>query len=120
MGVRKGRKILSRENNVSAEEEIASLEEALTRLERSVLDKQRKIKAGSDEQMDYIEQLEKENRQLNRQVEKLNQDCLTLKKGYKAQENKTRKLEKLNDSVGKELTATIMDLDRIIAQESVH
>jgi len=105
---------------MNAEEEIAFLEEALARLERKILDKQRHYKALSNEKMDYVEQLEKENRQLSRQVEKLQEDCLTLKKGYKAQENKTKKLEKLGDSVEKELTSAIMDLDRMIAQENIH
>ncbi|MBL4800999.1 MAG: hypothetical protein JKY45_03835 [Emcibacter sp.] len=105
---------------MNADQAEAALEEALTRLERAVLNNETQEQAGMSEQALYIEQLEAKNQQLSRDQEKMKKHCIALKNSYEALEVKCRRLENANDSAEKELTATLKDLDQIIAQKSLH
>ena len=116
----------SRNNMVDQIEEMnmeqadAALEEALTRLERAVLNSEKQEQVSTSEQAIYIEQLEAKNIQLSRDQEEMKRHCIALKKSYEALEAKCKRLENANDSAEKELTATLHDLDQIIAQKSLH
>ncbi len=101
----------------SAEQTEAAVEEALTRLERAVLNRNLK---GAGEQAVYIEQLETENKQMTRDLAEMKKHCIALKNGYELLEKKCARLENANDSAEKELTATLHDLDQLIAQKSLH
>lgn len=96
------------------------MDEALTRLERAMLDNVGQEKASTGEQASYIEALETRNKQLARDNEEMKKHCIALKDGYEALEEKCRQLEQVNDSAEKELTATLHDLDQIIARNSLH
>ncbi len=103
-----------------AEQTEAAVEEALTRLERAVLDRNLKGTASSGEQAVYIEQLETENKQMTRDLAEMKKHCIALKNGYEMLEKKYARLENANDSAEKELAATLHDLDQLIAQKSLH
>ncbi len=98
----------------------AAIEEALTRLERAVLRSESREQTSVSEQAHYIEQLEIRNKKLARENEEMKKHCATLKDGYMALEQKCQRLEAVNDSAEKELTATLRDLDHLIAQKSLH
>lgn len=105
---------------MNAEQAGAAVDEALTRLERAVLSRDRQGQASSDEQAVYIERLETENRQLARDFAEMKKNCIALKNGYEVLEEKCKRLKNANDSADKELVATLHDLDQIIAQKSLH
>ncbi|MBL4895138.1 MAG: hypothetical protein JKY59_09800 [Emcibacter sp.] len=105
---------------MNMEQADAALEEALTRLERAVLNSEKQEQVSTSEQAIYIEQLEAKNIQLSRDQEEMKRHCIALKKSYEALEAKCKRLENANDSAEKELTATLHDLDQIIAQKSLH
>lgn len=104
---------------MSADEAEATIEEALTRLERAILNSE-KGHASSGEQAVYIEQLEAENKKMTREHDEMKKHCIGLKNGYEALEEKYRRLENANESAEKELTGTLHDLDQIIARKSLH
>lgn len=104
----------------SATEVDAAIEEALMRLERAVLRSESRDETSVSEQALYIEQLEIRNKKLARENEEMKKHCATLKDGYMVLEEKCRRLEAVNDSAEKELTATLRDLDQLIAQKSLH
>jgi len=108
------------EKSLNAQQADAAIEEALTRLERAVLNSETQGQANTSEQAIYIEQLETKNKQLARDHDEMKKHCIALKNGYEALEEKCRRLEIANDSAEKELSATLRDLDQIIAQKSLH
>jgi len=108
------------EKKMSAGQAHDAVEEALTRLERAVLDHERQGMTSSSEQGAYIEQLETENKKMSRDLAEMKKHCLALKGGYEILENKYMRLEDINDSAEKELAATLHDLDQLIAQKSLH
>lgn len=110
----KSKKIL----NVGKMEE--AVNEALIRLERAVLSHESRGQVSSGEQAVYIERLETENKQMARDFSEMKKSCIALKNGYELLEEKYAKLENANDSAGKELVATLHDLDQIIARKSLH
>ncbi len=105
---------------MSAEQASAAMEEALTRLERAVLSREKQGQASSGEQAVYIERLETENKQMARDLSEMKKNCIALKNGYELLEEKCSKLANANDSADKELVATLHDLDQIIARKSLH
>ncbi len=105
---------------MSAEQAEAAIEEALTRLERAILNSETQGHESTSEQATYIEQLEIENKQMAREHDEMKKHCIGLKNGYEALEEKCRRLENANESAEKELTNTLHDLDQIIAQKSLH
>jgi len=119
-GNRKNVTMSNVKKTMTVEEANAAIEEALTRLERAVLDRGQRRGAGSGEQGVYIEQLETENRQMARDMDEMKKHCIALKKGYEALEEKCARLANANDSAERELAATLRDLDKLIAQKSLH
>jgi len=105
---------------MSAEQAQAAMEEALTRLERAVLSHKPQDITSAGEQAIYIERLENENKQMNRDLSEMKKHCVALKNGYEILEKKCRRLEDANDSAEKELATTLQDLDQLIAQKSLH
>lgn len=105
---------------MSAEQAGAAMDEALTRLERAVLSRERQGQASSGEQAVYIERLEVENKQMARDLAEMKKNCIALKNGYEVLEEKYARLENANDLAEKELVATLHDLDQIIARKSLH
>lgn len=103
----------TKSKRLSAEKTVMALEEVLTRLERAILDKQAKFKTGSGEQADFINQLEKENRALSRELDvaRINVEKL---------EDRLERLEKVGESAQSEIGAMINHLDTIISQQSSH
>ncbi|PCI32030.1 MAG: hypothetical protein COB54_08260 [Alphaproteobacteria bacterium] len=109
-----------RKDIMSAEQAGSAVDEALTRLERAVFSRKNQGQASSSEQAVYIEQLEIENKKLARELTQMKKNCIALKNGYEAMEEKCTRLEKANDSAEKELVSTLHDLDQIIARKSLH
>ena len=105
---------------MSADKANAAIEEALTRLERTLLSRKSGGKASNGEQAVYIEQLETKNKQMARDLEDITKHCIALKSSQTALEKKCQLLENINDSAEKELAATMQDLDQLIAQKSLH
>lgn len=105
---------------MTPDEANAAVDEVLTRLERAVLDRERKSGAGISEQVLYIEQLEAANKKQSRDLEEMKKHCIALKNGYEILEGKCKRLENANDSAERELAATLRDLDQLIAQKSLH
>lgn len=102
----------AREQRLSADKTVMALEEVLTRLERAILSKQDKFKSGSSEQADFINQLEKENRALSRELEVARDNVEKL-------EDRLERLEKAGDSAEKEIGMMVRHLDGLIAEQSV-
>ena len=100
-----------REQRLSADKTVMALEEVLARLERAILSKQAKFKSGSSEQADFINQLEKENRALSRELEVARNNVEKL-------EDRLEKLEKAGDSAEKEIGMMVRHLDGLIAEQS--
>jgi len=100
-----------REQRLSADKTVMALEEVLARLERAILSKQAKFKSGSSEQADFINQLEKENRALSRELEVARNNVEKL-------EDRLEKLEKAGDSVEKEIGMMVRHLDGLIAEQN--
>lgn len=100
-----------REQRLSADKTVKALEEVLTRLERAILSKQAKNKSGSSEQADFINQLEKENRALSRELEVARNNVEKL-------EDRLESLEKAGDSAEKEIGMMVRHLDGLIAEQS--
>jgi len=98
----------------------ATMDEALTRLERAVLDRQAQDAAPPGEQADYISRLESENRQMARDVADMKKHCLALKGSYEILVEKYQLLESINESAEKDLAATLQDIDQLIARQSLH
>ncbi len=101
-----------KEQRLSADKTIMALEEVLARLERAILSKQTKFKTGSGEQADFINQLEKENRALSRELEVARDNVEKL-------EDRLEKLENVGDSTEKEISLMVRQLDSLIAQQNV-
>lgn len=100
-----------REQRLSADKTVMALEEVLARLERAILSKQAKFKSGSSEQADFINQLEKENRALSRELEVARNNVEKL-------EDRLEKLEKAGDSAEKEIGMMVRHLDGLIAEQN--
>jgi len=98
----------------------ATMDEALTRLERAVLGRQAPDAPPSGEQAGYIAQLESENRQMARDVADMKKHCLALKGSYEILAEKYQRLESINESAEKNLAATLQDIDQLIARQSLH
>ncbi|PCJ31584.1 MAG: hypothetical protein COA93_10775 [Alphaproteobacteria bacterium] len=105
---------------MSAEQARAAMEEALTRLERTLLSRAAQGVTTSGEQAVYIERLESENKQMSRDLAEMKKHCVALKNGYESLEKKCQNLADANDSAEKELAITLRDLDQLIAQKSLH
>jgi predicted RNase H-like nuclease (RuvC/YqgF family) len=98
---------------LAAEKTIMALDEVLTRLERAILEKQAKFKAGSSEQADFINQLEKENRALSRELDVARNNVEKL-------EDRLESFEKAGDSATKEIGLMVKQLDTLISQQTSH
>jgi len=98
----------------------ATMDEALTRLERAILGRQVRDAVPSGEQADYIARLESENRQMARDVADMKKHCLALKASYELLAEKYQRLEDINQSAEKDLAATLQDIDQLIARQSLH
>lgn len=98
----------------------ATMDEALTRLERAVLDRQKRDAAPSGEQAGYIAQLESENRQMARDVADMKKHCIALKTSYEILAEKCQRLEDINQVAEKDLASTLQDIDQLIARQSLH
>ena len=101
-----------KEQRLSAEKTVMALEEVLTRLERAILSKQTKFKTGSGEQADFINQLEKENRALSRELEVARDNVEKL-------EERVEKLENAGDSAQKDIGLMVRQLDSLISQQNI-
>ena len=100
-----------KEKRLSADKTVMALEEVLARLERAILSKQAKFKSGSSEQADFINQLEKENRALSRELEVARDNVEKL-------EERLERLEDAGDSAEKEISLMVKQLDSLIADQS--
>jgi predicted nuclease with TOPRIM domain len=105
-----GVKMVGKEDRLSAESTIKALEEVLARLERAILAKQAKFKTGSSEQADFINQLEKENRALSRELEVARDNVEKL-------EERLEKLEKAGASAEKDIGMMVRQLDMLISDQ---
>ncbi|MCP5381295.1 MAG: hypothetical protein H6912_02915 [Kordiimonadaceae bacterium] len=103
--------MVEKEKRLSADKTVMALEEVLARLERAILSKQAKFKSGSSEQADFINQLEKENRALSRELEVARDNVEKL-------EERLEKLEKAGDSAQQEIGIMIRQLDSLIAEQN--
>ena len=101
-----------KEQRLPAEKTVMALEEVLTRLERAILSKQTKFKTGSGEQADFINQLEKENRALSRELEVARDNVEKL-------EERVEKLENAGDSAQKDIGLMVRQLDSLISQQNI-
>ena len=101
-----------KEQRLSAEKTVMALEEVLTRLERAILSKQTKFKTGSGEQADFINQLEKENRALSRELEVARDNVEKL-------EERLEMLENAGDSAQKDIGQMVRQLDILISQQNI-
>jgi len=106
-----GVKMVEKEKRLSADKTVMALEEVLARLERAILSKQARFKSGSSEQADFINQLEKENRALSRELEVARDNVEKL-------EERLERLEKAGDSVQQEIGIMIRQLDSLIAEQN--
>lgn len=98
----------------------ATMEAALTRLERTVFDHKRQDLAASHERTGYMEQLEEKNRQMTRDMTEMKKHCIALKASYDSLAEKYQRLENINISAERDLAATLQDLDHLIAQKTLH
>lgn len=98
---------------LSADKTVMALDEVLARLERAILSKQAKFKSGSSEQADFINQLEKENRALSRELEVARDNVEKL-------EERLEKIENAGESAEKEIGMMVKQLDNLISQQSTH
>ena len=73
---------------------------------------QAKNKSGSSEQADFINQLEKENRALSRELEVARDNVEKL-------EERLERVEEAGDSAEKEIGLMIRQLDSLIAEQNV-
>ena len=105
---------------MTAEEMTAHAEELLTRLERALLSREGQEKASVSEQILYIQQLEEKNKQLTRDQDEMKKHCIALKSSYEALEKKYASLENITAAAEKNISDTLSDLDKIIAQKSLH
>ena len=103
--------MVEKEKRLSADKTVMALEEVLARLERAILSKQAKFKSGSSEQADFINQLEKENRALSRELEVARDNVEKL-------EERLEKLERAGDSAQQEIGHMIRQLDSLIAEQN--
>ncbi|MEZ5758006.1 MAG: hypothetical protein R3D86_07280 [Emcibacteraceae bacterium] len=103
--------MVEKEKRLSADKTVMALEEVLARLERAILSKQAKFKSGSSEQADFINQLEKENRALSRELEVARDNVEKL-------EERLERLEKAGDSAQQEIGIMIRQLDSLIAEQN--
>ena len=103
--------MVEKEKRLSADKTVMALEEVLARLERAILSKQARFKSGSSEQADFINQLEKENRALSRELEVARDNVEKL-------EERLERLEKAGDSVQQEIGIMIRQLDSLIAEQN--
>ncbi len=108
-----GKVMPPKSNRISADKTIMALDEVLTRLERAVLSKQTKNKAGSSEQADFIHQLEKENRALSRELDVARNNVEKL-------EERLEKLEKAGESAENEIGTMIDQLNALISEQKIH
>ena len=99
--------MVDNEDRLSADKTIMALEEVLARLERAILAKQAKFKSGSSEQADFINQLEKENRALSRELEVARDNVEKL-------EERLEKLENASSSAEKDIGVMVRQLDMLI------
>jgi len=106
-----GVKMVEKEKRLSADKTVMALEEVLARLERAILSKQARFKSGSSEQADFINQLEKENRALSRELEVARDNVEKL-------EERLERLEKAGDSAQQEIGIMIRQLDSLIAEQN--
>lgn len=106
--------------NISADKANDALEEALTRLERALLNRENKGQMDVGEQAVYIEQLETDNKKKFRDLETLTKKYADLKDRNAVLEKKCQLLEKTNDSAEKELAIMLKDLDLLISQKNLH
>lgn len=104
--------MVEKEKRLSADKTVMALEEVLARLERAILSKQAKNKSGSSEQADFINQLEKENRALSRELEVARNNVEKL-------EERLETVEEAGDSAEKEIGLMIRQLDSLIAEQNV-
>ncbi|MBT5072612.1 MAG: hypothetical protein HOJ34_13360 [Kordiimonadaceae bacterium] len=98
---------------LSADKTVMALDEVLARLERAILSKQAKFKSGSSEQADFINQLEKENRALSRELEVARDNIEKL-------EDRLETIENAGESAEKEIGVMIKQLDNLISQQNTH
>ncbi|HPF46199.1 MAG: hypothetical protein KDF58_10335 [Alphaproteobacteria bacterium] len=103
--------MVEKEKRLSADKTVMALEEVLARLERAILSKQARFKSGSSEQADFINQLEKENRALSRELEVARDNVEKL-------EERLERLEKAGDSAQQEIGIMIRQLDSLIAEQN--
>mgnify|MGYP000058900443 CR=1 FL=1 len=103
--------MVEKEQRLSADKTIMALEEVLARLERAILSKQAKFKSGSSEQADFINQLEKENRALSRELEVARDNVEKL-------EERLEKLEQVGESTENEIGLMVKQLDSLIAEQN--
>jgi len=101
---------------ISAEQAYAEAEEALTRLERALLS--RKQPAGESDIK--TAQLEMKNQQMSRDLEEMKKHCIALTTGYDMLKEKNRQLENAHEAAADDLSTTLRDLDKLIAQNSLH
>jgi predicted nuclease with TOPRIM domain len=101
------------EKRLSAGKTVMALEEVLGRLDKAIASKSAKSQAGSSEQADFINQLEKENRALSRELDVARANVEKL-------EERIEVLEKAGDSAEKEIGVMIKQLDGIISAQSTH
>lgn len=104
--------MVGNEDRLSAEKTIKALEEVLARLERAILAKQAKFKSGSSEQADFINQLEKENRALSRELEVARDNVEKL-------EERLETLEDAGTKAENEIGLMVRQLDLLIADQKV-
>jgi len=106
-----GAQMAEKEKRLSADKTVMALDEVLARLERAILSKQTKFKLGSSEQADFINQLEKENRALSRELEVARNNVEKL-------EDRLERLENAGDSTEKEIGLMIRQLDSLISEQN--
>ncbi len=104
--------MVGNEDRLSAEKTIKALEEVLARLERAILAKQANFKSGSSEQADFINQLEKENRALSRELDVARENVEKL-------EERLEKLENASASAENDIGLMVRQLDLLIADQKV-
>jgi len=90
-----------------------ALDEVLARLERAILSKQAKFKSGFSEQADFINQLEKENRTLSRELDVARDNVEKL-------EDRLERLENAGESAEKEIGMMVKQLDSLISEQNTH
>jgi len=98
---------------LSANKTIMALDEVLARLERAILSKQAKFKSGFSEQADFINQLEKENRTLSRELDVARDNVEKL-------EDRLERLENAGESAEKEIGMMVKQLDSLISEQNTH